>query len=57
VGRVVKEECKRGRTTETMSWLNAGEKPAIKMRIEGKDAAVQTAKRWTKENHAHINTW
>jgi hypothetical protein len=34
--RVVKEECKRGQTTQTMSWPRPGDEAAVRMVIEQK---------------------
>jgi hypothetical protein len=53
---VIKEERKRSRTTETMSWPSL-EEPAARMIMEQKDVAKRYAERWMEEEHTNFHTW
>jgi hypothetical protein len=53
----VKEEYKRGRIAETMSWSSPGEEAAARVIIESKDEAKEYAEKWSEEEHANAHTW
>jgi hypothetical protein len=55
VCKVVKKEHERGRTAETMCWLDQGEEPAVKIIILDDDVAIKrAAKRWVMEKEAKV---
>jgi hypothetical protein len=53
----MKEEYKRGRKAETLSWSSPGEEAAVRVVIDLKDEAKKYAEKWSEEKHVNAHTW